>query len=108
MMTTTMTMMAMVKSQQMLVLCLQALLNNSYLYHMAHGKDFESRGIESKRRGRSVEGSLIDELMIGLTNLTSCVGGIINAVMMSSLFFFLQRTTKGTFSGPELKTKRVL
>lgn len=27
---------------------LQALLNNSYLYHMAHGKDFESRGIESK------------------------------------------------------------
>lgn len=30
------------------ILCLQALLNNSYLYHMAHGKDFESRGIESK------------------------------------------------------------
>lgn len=30
-------------------LCVQALLNNSYLYHMAHGKDFESRGIESKR-----------------------------------------------------------
>lgn len=27
---------------------LQALLNNSHLYHMAHGKDFESRGIESK------------------------------------------------------------
>ncbi|KAF3855336.1 hypothetical protein F7725_023391 [Dissostichus mawsoni] len=25
----------------------KALLNNSYLYHMAHGKDFESRGIES-------------------------------------------------------------
>uniref|UniRef100_A0A8D0CYV0 Dihydrolipoyl dehydrogenase n=1 Tax=Sander lucioperca TaxID=283035 RepID=A0A8D0CYV0_SANLU len=24
----------------------KALLNNSYLYHMAHGKDFESRGIE--------------------------------------------------------------
>lgn len=31
------------------ILCVQALLNNSYLYHMAHGKDFESRGIESKR-----------------------------------------------------------
>lgn len=30
------------------ILCLQALLNNSYLYHLAHGKDFESRGIESK------------------------------------------------------------
>lgn len=29
--------------------CLQALLNNSYLYHLAHGKDFESRGIESKK-----------------------------------------------------------
>uniref|UniRef100_A0A667YF82 Dihydrolipoyl dehydrogenase n=1 Tax=Myripristis murdjan TaxID=586833 RepID=A0A667YF82_9TELE len=27
----------------------KALLNNSYLYHMAHGKDFESRGIESKK-----------------------------------------------------------
>lgn len=27
---------------------LQALLNNSYFYHLAHGKDFESRGIESK------------------------------------------------------------
>uniref|UniRef100_A0A8P4K3F1 Dihydrolipoyl dehydrogenase n=1 Tax=Dicentrarchus labrax TaxID=13489 RepID=A0A8P4K3F1_DICLA len=26
--------------------CLCALLNNSYLYHLAHGKDFESRGIE--------------------------------------------------------------
>uniref|UniRef100_A0A669CQP4 Dihydrolipoyl dehydrogenase, mitochondrial n=1 Tax=Oreochromis niloticus TaxID=8128 RepID=A0A669CQP4_ORENI len=25
----------------------KALLNNSYLYHLAHGKDFESRGIES-------------------------------------------------------------
>lgn len=29
--------------------CPQALLNNSYLYHQAQGKDFESRGIESKR-----------------------------------------------------------
>lgn len=29
--------------------CLQALLNNSYFYHLAHGKDFESRGIESKK-----------------------------------------------------------
>uniref|UniRef100_A0A673A8F8 Dihydrolipoyl dehydrogenase, mitochondrial n=1 Tax=Sphaeramia orbicularis TaxID=375764 RepID=A0A673A8F8_9TELE len=26
----------------------KALLNNSYLYHQAHGKDFENRGIESK------------------------------------------------------------
>lgn len=32
----------------LLLFSLQALLNNSYLYHMAHGKDFESRGIESK------------------------------------------------------------
>lgn len=31
--------------------CLQALLNNSYFYHLAHGKDFESRGIESKKVG---------------------------------------------------------
>lgn len=31
------------------ILCLQALLNNSHLYHLAHGKDFENRGIESKR-----------------------------------------------------------
>lgn len=40
---------------KLLVMCLQALLNNSYLYHMAHGKDFESRGIESKRRGALCE-----------------------------------------------------
>lgn len=26
----------------------KALLNNSHLYHLAHGNDFESRGIESK------------------------------------------------------------
>lgn len=41
------------------VLCMQALLNNSYLYHLAHGKDFESRGIESKRLHWILKGHFI-------------------------------------------------
>uniref|UniRef100_A0A673A991 Dihydrolipoyl dehydrogenase, mitochondrial n=1 Tax=Sphaeramia orbicularis TaxID=375764 RepID=A0A673A991_9TELE len=34
----------------------KALLNNSYLYHQAHGKDFENRGIESKSSELKVTG----------------------------------------------------
>lgn len=40
--------------------CVQALLNNSYFYHLAHGKDFESRGIESKKRCLFFEDSFHD------------------------------------------------
>lgn len=34
--------------------CVQALLNNSYFYHMAHGKDLESRGIECTKTHMSI------------------------------------------------------
>ncbi|KAK1789827.1 hypothetical protein P4O66_015710 [Electrophorus voltai] len=33
----------------------KALLNNSYLYHLAHGKDFENRGIEIKEISLNLE-----------------------------------------------------
>ncbi|XP_061629282.1 dihydrolipoyl dehydrogenase, mitochondrial isoform X1 [Phyllopteryx taeniolatus] len=66
----------------------KALLNNSYLYHLAHGKDFESRGIE------------ISGISLNLEKMMAQKSGAVKALTGGIAHLFKQNKVRPPFPFP--------